>query len=145
MVKRTTDMELVSRILNHPQVFDGITDDLSPKPCVPDPTHLFVVNEERTGLCQVTPFTGTTCVVHIAALPKLWGRFAPFVKEVIEWGWENTRYTKIIGFTPACNRAALALARRAGFKEEGRITKSFLKNWELYDMIVFGLSKYKEG
>ena len=142
MIKRTTDMELISKILNHPQVFDWITDDVSPCPCVPNPNHLHLVDETGTMLLTATHVNGITCEVHIAALPESWGRAVSFFKECISWGFENTRYTKVIGFTPAYNRAALALAKRAGFKEEGRIKNSFLKNWELHDQIVFGLSKY---
>lgn len=142
MIKRTTDVELVSRILNHPKVFDWISDDMSPKPCVPNPNNLYVTNEEETGILIAAYVNGITCEVHMAALPELWGRMTPFVKEGIKWCFDNTRFTKIIGFTPVYNRAALALAKRSGFKEEGRLKNSFLKNWELHDQIVFGLSKY---
>ena len=142
MVERATDMDAIARILNHPKVYDGISDDLSVFPFVPDPSHFCLINEEKTGVVRIDPVNSVTCAVHIAALPELWGRVVGFVKEGIEWTFKNTLYSKIIGFTPENNRSAVALAKRCGFKEEGRIVKSFLKHWELHDQIVFGLSKY---
>jgi RimJ/RimL family protein N-acetyltransferase len=142
MVERTTDMELISMILNHPKVYDLITDDASVPPCVPNMNNLYLTNETRNGILTASHVNGITCEVHIAVLPELWGRATGFFKECIAWGFENTRYMKVIGFTPVYNRAAISLAKRCGFKEEGRLKDSFLKNWELHDQIVFGISIY---
>ena len=145
MVSKTNDLESVARIFNHPKVYRWISDDLSAPVYVPDPSGFYVMNEEKTGVAKVEPFTGTACMVHIAALPELWGKTPEFVKEGAKWLFSNTRYTKIISVAPECNRLALRLGDACGFKREGKITNSFLKNWRLYDMIVFGLSKYDGG
>lgn len=142
MITQTTDIELIGRILNHPQVYDSIIDDTCVPPCVANPSHLYLTNDEKTGLLVASHVNGVTCEVHIAVLPELWGRATRFVKDGLAWGFENLKYSKYIGFTPVYNRPAVALAKRCGFKEEGRLTNSFLKNWELHDQIIFGLSKY---
>lgn len=142
MVKRTDDMEAVSRILNHPKVYEWISDDTSIPPCTPNPNNFYVMNEEKTVVVRIDQLNGITCMVHIAAIPELWGKTASFVKEGVAWVFKNTTYSKIISLASEHNRAAIALGKRCGFKVEGKITKSFLKNWVLHDQIIFGLSKY---
>jgi RimJ/RimL family protein N-acetyltransferase len=142
VIIQETDMNTVARIFNHPKVCDWITDDGSPVPVVPDPSYLYIVNEERTGLAAISPLTSSTGIIHFAALPELWGKTLDVAREAIAWVFNHTQYVKIIGFTPECNRMALVFGKRCGFKEEGIIEKSFMKNWTLYDMIVVGLSKY---
>jgi hypothetical protein len=141
---RTTDMEAVSRIFNHPKVYEWVSDDTSVPPYVPDPNHLYLMNEEKTGAVRIDQLNGITCMVHIGALPELWGRATSFVKEGVTWVFENTPYTKIVSFAPECNRTAVFFGKRCGFKIEGKVTKSFLKDWKLHDQVVFGLSKYDE-
>ena len=124
-------------------MFGWISDDISAK-CV-DPIMgdaiLYLMNTEKTGVIMVTPMNSIACQVHTAALPELWGKASGFVKECIEWGFTNTRYLKITTFVPSFNKLALRLARNAGFEKEGIIRKSFLKNWELCDQIIYGLTK----
>jgi hypothetical protein len=139
---RTNDMESLFKIFNHPLVYDMISDDSSVPPYRPDPNHFFVMNEDKTGAIRIDPVNGITCEVHIACMPEMWGRATGFIKGAIAWGFENTPYSKIITYIPEYNRAAIALTKRCGFKEEGRLTKSFLKRWEFHDQILFGLSKY---
>ncbi len=142
MINRATDMEAVSRIFNHPKVYEWVSDDSAIPPYIPDPSHFYVMNEEKTGVARIDQLNGVTCIIHIATLPEMWGRATTFVKEGIVWLFKNTRYLKIVSLAPECNRVAIMFGKRCGFKIEGKITKSFLKDWVLHDQIIFGLSKY---
>ncbi len=142
MIKETTDMEAVTKIFNHPKVCGWIVDDTAIGPVILNPAHLYVMNEEGTAAAAVSPLTGSTCVVHFATIPEVWGKTLEIAREAIAWIFGNTRFVKIVGFTPECNRLAVRFGKRCGFRVEGRITKAFMKNWELHDMIVFGLSKH---
>ncbi len=141
MVK-TNDMEAVANIFNHPKVYEWVSDDTCVPPFIPDPNHLYLMNEEKTGAIRVDALNGVTCMVHIATLPELRKGTKQFVEEAIKWVFEKTTYSKIVSLAPECNRAAVVFGKRCGFKVEGKMTKSFLKNWKLYDQVVFGLSKY---
>ena len=141
MVYRCVDKEDISRIINHPKVFKWLSDDLSPSPFVPVVEDLYIMNEEKTGVIRIDPVNGITCEVHTATLPELWGRSDKFVKEVITWGFTNTLYQKAITYIPKYNRPAIQIAKRCGMVKEGRITRSFLKKWKLYDMEIYGLQK----
>lgn len=136
-------MKEVARIINHPQVYNMISDDLSQPPYVPRPYEFYVINEEKTGVIRIDPMNGIMCQVHTSCMPELWGHAKDFVAEAIAWGWENTRYSKIISFVPDFNPLAARLCQMCGFKKEGVIKKSFLKNFKLYDQTIYGLSKYE--
>jgi hypothetical protein len=145
MVHRATDMEAVAKIINHPRVYGWVTDDCSPDEYVPDRDKLYIINEEKTAVIRVDCLNGATCMVHTSAMPGLSGTAEEFVMEAIKWGWDNTNYSKIVSIFPSFNRMADRLCRLCGFKKEGLITKSFLKNYKLYDQFVYGLSKYDKG
>lgn len=142
MVHRATDMAAVARIINHPKVYGWVSDDCSPEEYEPDERNLYIINEEGTGVIRVDQFNGITCQVHTSTTPDISVPAKDFVLEAIEWGWKNTRYSKIITLVPSFNRLAERLCRSCGFKKEGVITKSFLKGYKLYDQAIYGLSKY---
>jgi hypothetical protein len=142
MVKKTTDMELVAKIINHPDVYSWVTDDLSPDEYVPDGRNLYIINDEGTAVVMVSPLQSVTCTAHIATTPDLCGTAKDFVQESIKWGWANTRYSKIVCIVPVFNKRVARLCIGCGFKKEGTITKSFLKNFQLCDQDIYGMSKY---
>lgn len=142
MVSSAEDMNVIAKIFNHPKVYEWVTDDTTDLPFVPGAHEMYLVDGENQGAVRIDKLTGTTCMVHIATLPEMRCRTGQFVKECVAWVFGNTIYSKIVSLAPVSNRAAVVFAKRCGFKEEGRITQSFLKNWTLHDQIVFGLSKY---
>ncbi len=145
MVSKTDDMAAVAKIFNHPKVYKWVSDDASIPPYVPGPG-LYLMNDEETGAVRVDKLNGISCMVHIGTLPELKLRTREFALGGIKWLFENTTFSKIISLAPECNRAAVVFGKRCGFKVEGKITKSFLKDWQLYDQVLLGLSKYdKEG
>ena len=140
MVFRTKDLESVSKILNHPDVYSKMFDDATPEPIKPA-EGFYIINQEHTGVVRVDRMNGICCSVHIATLPELWGKAYEFTIEALGWGFENTSFIKIIAIIPEFNRPAMCLCSRCGFQREGWIKKSFLKRWELHDQILFGLNK----
>jgi len=139
-VHKTDDLEAVAKILNHPKVYNMVADDSVPFPYEPPPG-LWVTNKEETGVVRIDPMNGICCIVHIATLPELWGKAEAFVMEVIDWGINNTAYSKVVALIPEYNKLTLRLCLKCGFEQEGRIKKSFLKNWKFYDQVLFGLTK----
>lgn len=79
---------------------------------------------------------------HVAMLPGV--RSDDFARAAIEWMWSNTPAQKLYCRIWARNRAAIAYVKRAGFMQEGRMTGAVLKNQQLHDMIVLGISKWKQ-
>jgi len=141
MVFRSDNIDDIAKIINHPKVFDWLSDDLSPFPFVPDKNDLYIMNEAKTGVIKVDPLNGVTCQIHTAVLPELWGRADGFVKEVSTWVFTNTLYHKAITFIPEYNRPAIQLAKRSGMVKEGCIKRSWLKKWKLRNQFIYGLQK----
>jgi len=143
MIQLTEDISLISKVCNHPQVFDWISDDCSQKPYVPGLTgSIFLTDETNSAIISIEHWNGITCQVHMAAIPSMWGRGHEMVTEALRWGFKNTRYSKVLGIVPEYNGFVRKLLEDTGFSEEGTIKASWLKNFRKYDQIVYGISKY---
>jgi len=139
----TTDKELISKILNHPKVYKWITDDCSPKVYEPVIQHnvIYLTNETQSGIVRIDPMNGICCQAHIALLPEMNGNGKEFVISAMTWGFSKTKYMKVVAFISENNRLAIKLVKDCGFNEEGRLKKSRLKNWKMYDQIIYGITK----
>ena len=142
MIYNCINKAVIENIILHPKVMTWLTDDNSKHyDVVMHPQIYYLVNEANTGVIRVDPMNSVTCSVHIATLPELWGSGHEFVKEALTWGFEHTLYQKVVGIIPAYNDQAIKLVKDFNFKQEGVLTKSFLKNWVLADQLIFGLNK----
>lgn len=144
MIEQTEDIELLSKIFNHPKCREWISDDLTQYPIVPMiDGFIHLTNESKTGIISIQQMNGITCQVHLAAVPEMVGHGKKMVKDALDWGFKNTQFTKVVGFVPDYNRLIKKIMVELGFKEEGRLKGSWLKNWKKYDQIIYGISKYE--
>jgi hypothetical protein len=141
MILVLIDKEEIEAMVNSPEIYRWLTDDLSPEVFTCDDNAIYLSNEDRSGIVKLETLNGVTAQVHVAAFRRLLGRTRNFVREALEWGFDNTTLMKIITFIPSYNRLALKLAQRSGFREEGIMTRSFLKDWILYDQYIYGITK----
>jgi hypothetical protein len=146
---RTTDMALVRSILTHPKLYPHLADDASPRPedfePIDHPAILYLLVSRGgipLGVFMLIPQNAATLEVHTALLPSAWGSAAiEATKRGTEWVWENTAFSRVVTNVPAYNRLALRLAERSGMKRFGINERSFLKNGQLYDQIMLGISR----
>jgi len=143
MIHRSTDIDAIFEILNHPRVYGWVSDDCSQKPHNPvmNDSLIYLMDESKMGVVMLVPVNGICCSAHIALRPEMWGGGVDFVKESIRWGVTNTRYMKLVCSIPEYNRLAIRLVKKCGLTQEGRTKKSFLKNMKLYDQLIFGITK----
>ena len=60
-------------------------------------------------------------MVHYGVKPEGWGHLVEPSRRILRAFWGHHKPQRIIGWTDARNRAALALTRRVGFQEDGRM------------------------
>ena len=60
-------------------------------------------------------------MAHYGAKPEGWGELIPHARAILEQFTTDTGAYRVLGWTPASNRAACAFARRLGFVEDGRM------------------------
>ena len=142
MIYNCTDKAVIENIILHPKVMHWLTDDNSTHyDVVMHPQIYYLVNKANTGVIRLDPMNSITCSAHIATLPELWGKGHKFFHDAFVWGMENTLYQKVVAIIPAYNERTIKLVKDFNFKQEGVLTKSFLKNWVLADQLIFGLNK----
>lgn len=141
---RTTDEELIRSILTHPRVWARVAEDgIEPHEYRPlrHPRVFYLVRDEK--LCSFKPVNGVTWEHHIAATPGE-GGIEQFALDCVEWMFENTPAEKLVAMPPSFNWHAAALARRIGYRDEGRITRCVKWRGRLHDMLVLGIEKWKQ-
>ena len=143
IVEACIDVEVISRILNHPEVRDWLTDDNSPGNYIPviHPSVIYLVDDSKNGVIRIDPMNSVSCFVHIATTPVMRGKGLDFCKAAFAWGFERTRYRKVVAMIPEYNERVIRLVNKLGFVQEGTLKNSFLKNWKLVDQVIYGLSK----
>ncbi len=72
------------------------------------------------GIFHLSSWPGVW-MAHYGVKPEGWGRLVGPSVRILRAFWEHHQPQRIIGWTDARNRAALALARRMGFREDGRM------------------------
>lgn len=143
---RTRDMELVGSIVSHPAIWPHIHDDATAEfEPIPDleATHWMLVNDgEPAGVFLVHAHSTYCYEMHTCLLPRTWGAKASEAAQMLlRWAFEETDCRKMITAVPAYNRAALRFAKAGGMTQEGVNRQSSMRNGELVDQIMLGITK----
>jgi RimJ/RimL family protein N-acetyltransferase len=146
-VERTHDMEQVNSIMKNPAIWphiheDGTADDY--RPSDHEGLHWMVVRDgdEVLGMFLVHA-RGEVCFeMHTCLLPNCWGRRAAQAAQLLgKWVFNETRCEKLVTSVPSYNRLALRFAMAGGMRKEGVNQASYLRNGELVDQIMLGITK----
>lgn len=137
------DLDLINRVILDAAVNDDISDDASKNHKIQQLPHAFEClgiyhDEEIKGLFMLVPQNAVTAEIHTCLLLR--GKEA-FQAGQLLLDYLFSNYQKAISYTPSTNKKALFYALRLGFKKEGVLTQSFLKNGVLVDQVVVGLTK----
>lgn len=147
-VEQTRDYAMIRGFMTHPSVYDCITDD----GCGPPET--FAVCESPLVTYVLVRLDGTpvgvfmfsyenvaACQVHTCMTPPIWGRTHEAAKMAATWIWTNTKFVRINTQVPVFNKLAERLSKRAGMSQYGLCPRAFMKNGELWDIALYGMSK----
>lgn len=137
------NLDLINRVILDAAVNDDISDDASKNHKIQQLPHTFEClgiyqDEEIKGLFMLVPQNAVTAEIHTCLLLRGNEAFQAG-RLLLDYLFSN--YQKAISYTPSTNKKALFYALRLGFKKEGVLTQSFLKNGELLDQTLVGLTK----
>lgn len=76
-------------------------------------------NGSICGVFHGMPWPGVV-MAHYGVKPEGWGKLVQPAREILEAFWQEHSPARIVGWTQAANRPAMAFARRLGFEEDGR-------------------------
>ena len=148
----TRDLRLVKAIMIHDKVWPYISDDGSPAPAefapCDSPHVLYLLcfdGDSLLGLWMFSQVNYVTVEVHTCLLPQHgFHRSREAAKLASQWIWDNTQCQRIVTNVPKNNRIARKFAEAAGMEQFGLNPRSFMKNGELQDQILLGISRPQE-
>ena len=138
----------VEHILRDADIYPYLTDDGSPDEAaftckaILDNPACYTLMPNPGSVFLFMPHNFVLYEVHCAILPNWRGiQAVEASKGTRDWMFANTPCQKIITVCPAYNTRAYALARRSGMVVVGVITKAFLKDRRLVDLILLSVGK----
>ncbi|MCK5602019.1 DUF2824 family protein [Candidatus Pacearchaeota archaeon] len=113
----------------------------------PDPKDiwiLFSVGTKRLGVYRLHRFNDITYQLCANVLPCFRKKYTyDITRTAHEFLLENMpeSMTKLVAFIPEYFKNVISYANKSGWKTEGKITKSFLRDGKLYDTVHVGITK----
>ena len=149
MIERTTDWELIKRIVTEPSIYPKVSDDKSPlaadwQPIKDEKMYYLLAKQgiDVLGLFAVAPENAVCFKVHTCLLPHSYGeKAATAAHELIAWVFRNIDCRRLVTDVPEFNKLALKFAERAGMTKYGFNPNSWLKEGKLQGMTLLGISK----
>jgi len=145
------DREKIQRVLEHPDVFKWMADDYANLGDVSRAVEVFLTSPKSIyvlmpveGLVRIFIARSTTTYEgHGFAIPEIRGAQATTngIIDGLQWMFKNTEAKKIFAFIPDDNKRAIRFAHKVGYKTEGVLTKSLVRDGKLYDQILVGVTK----
>lgn len=142
--ERTNDMGEVKRILSEGRCWRRMVDDSAPLPEAFTPRQrdglTYVLARDRGRLLGLFVLVAqeTAAEVHFCLLPEAWGRSTTVKtgRAFVEWVWENTPLTWLLGPVPSHNRLALRLAKACGFTDFMVQRGCVSKGGKVFDLVT---------
>ena len=152
IVERTQDPELIKCVFSNPQIFATVAEDgQSATDIEPDMNrNIWLVMKDGSdvvALYQVERLNGITAQIHANVLPqyrkirsKETGRLA------LDWVMEHLPdIHKLIAVVPVIYPNVRDFTCSFGFREEGLNRESYLKNGEIHDQWILGITRPEIG
>ena len=146
---RTSDWDLVAKVITHPRIWRRISDDFA---CSPEdwrpldhPKVWYVTAREGDQLCGlfvVVERSPILCETHLSFYPHAWGEETrKGLREFLAWLWQTTGFHRAIADIGQDNPLALKLAADCGYREFGRNPEAIQRRGKLIDDIWVGITR----
>ena len=150
-VQRTNDADIVRAVMTHPDMWATVAEDgHDPDDYTPDMTGAcwLVMRDGDTliALYSLDQINAVTLEIHAQVLPKHRKEYSRATgKAALQWIVEHTDCQKVIAWVPALYPNVRDFTVSQGFQIEGVSRKSYLKNGELHDLTLLGITREQIG
>ena len=147
LIERTKDDSLINDILNDKDIFDSISEDGCVKgdfkPDVNSEIWVKIeVENELIGVCNFHVINKVTIKGHIHILKKYRLEHSlNAAKYIYGWLLNNCKFLKLIVEIPSCHINVMKYCKAIGFSLEGINRLSYLKNGEVLDQALLGITR----
>ena len=99
------------------------------------------IDEEMAGSFHIRPWSSYCYEIHGGVSKKFWGKSVEIFTNMGMFIFTQTPCTKIVCIVPEYNRLMRAALLKTGLKQEGCITKSFIRWMRMHDQYVYGINR----
>lgn len=149
IAERIHDPELVKSVLLHPDIFATIAEDAADdfEPDMEGSIWLAMLAPNLVGLYQIERLNGITAQLHANVLPESRKAHSKATGwAALDWVMENLPdIHKLIAVVPVIYPNVKAFTCSFGFREEGVNRESYLKNGEIHDQWILGITRPEIG
>lgn len=154
----TNDIEVLARFANNKNIAKNLTDKF-PSPYTVEDARSFIesfntdfpvkvmaieVNNEAVGSIGIFPQTDIACKnaeLGYLLSEEYWGKgiMPEAIKQIVEYGFKTFDITRIFARPFGPNIASQRVLEKAGFMLEARFEKTFYKNGEYLDELIYAI------
>jgi len=146
LIEPTSDLDLIKSILTDPDLYkamnqDGSKDITEFKVVTKNVSYLLISEESPIGLIILHPDSRVSYRLHIAILPKHRKHSEKAGKDGLNWIFTNTSIRKINAEIPTVHQNVIKFTEKNGFTREGTRRKSYLKDGQIWDVALYGITR----
>lgn len=142
-LRSTVDMDLVGAFMTQPEIWERCADDLADRwrPKFDNTEYLLAIHDKQlVGVLQVDGATSIEVNIHPYLLKKYRYLGREMLKEFFKI-FLNTDYQKVTAQIPICYKQVFNFAKKMGFKLEGINRQSAIKQGQILDQWMIGITR----
>ena len=98
-------------------------------------------NDRLVAAFSIIPWTAQCFQIHGGVSRDYWGEGSKICYDFGLFLFNTTECMKIVAIIPEFNRLMRRCLLSVGMKEEGRISKAFIKHYKIHDLLIFGIQR----
>ena len=99
------------------------------------------IDSKPAGAFLVKPWNNYCYELHGGIAPEFYGEAVKIFLDLGAFLFTYTPCMKIVTVIPSFNRLAISAVQRTGLTFEGKVKKSFMKRFKMWDQEVYGITK----
>ena len=144
-ISRETDKQVIYDVISHDGIFDCIREDGYTDINIDTDATCFLslkVDGDIGGIFIIEKLSSIEIQFHAQVLPEYRKEYTKkFMTMVYEWIISETGFQKLSASAPSIYPNAANFCKRMGMIEEGINRLSWLKNGEIHDQILLGITR----